>query len=107
MADDPQEVCSSSPLRTAPRVAAFVGDDIVTYFLFIEEKIIFKITCSFTKILMLWFVSHYIFNLEYCKHARDVALFVQEFVFGLPEMSKNKGATYLTVATDINKFVEN
>lgn len=106
MADDPQEVCTGSPKRTAPRVAAFRGDDDVTYFLFIEEKILFKISASFTKVLMLWFVSHYVFNLECCKHVRDVALFIQEFVFGLPERSRNKGATYLTVATDINKFVD-
>ena len=84
MADDPQEVCTGSPKRTAPHMAAFRGDDDVTYFLFIEE-ILFNMSASFTKVLMLWFVSHYVFNLEYCKHVRDVALFIQEFVFGLPE----------------------
>ena len=42
-------------------------------------------------------------NLEYCKGIKN--LFLQEFVFGLPERS-NKGATYLTVTSDISKFVE-
>ena len=43
--------------------------------------------------------------LENCKGIKNVALFFQEFVFGLPERS-NKGATYLTVTSDISKFVD-
>ena len=51
---------------------------------------------------------HYIFNLEYCANIKPVALFFQEFVFGLPAtsyMKHQKSATYLTVTTDIQKFV--
>ena len=45
-------------------------------------------------------------NLElYRKGIKNVALFLQEIFFGLPERS-NKGATYLTVTSDISKFVE-
>ena len=61
---------------------------------------------AFSKALMLWFVSHYIFNLEYYKQAKDVALFMQEFVFGLPTHDKKSG-TYLSVTTDIQSYVEN
>ena len=60
---------------------------------------------SFTKALMLWFGSHYVFNLEYCKTVKNIALFFQESVFCLPDKS-TKGATYLTVTSDITKFIE-
>ena len=43
----------------------------------------------------------------YCREIEDLALFFQEFVFGLPEKSKScKGATYLTVISDISKYVQ-
>ena len=51
---------------------------------------------------MLWFVSHYVFSLEYCVH-KDI--FLQEVVFGLSDKS-NKEATYLNVVSDITKFIE-
>ena len=53
---------------------------------------------------MVWFMSHYVFNLEYSVKIREVALFVQEYIFGLPATSglkQHKTATYLAVATDI------
>ena len=83
MADDPQEVCTGSPKRTAPRVAAFRGDDDVTYFLFIKEKILFNISASFTKVLMLWFVSHYVFNLEYATLLHLFELFAHCYLVGM------------------------
>ena len=104
MSDDPQDVCESSSV-SSPRIAGFIGDESTMYFLFIEQSIVFHTTTSFTRALMLWFVSHYVFNLEYCKGIKNVALFFKEFVFGLPEKS-NKGATYLTVTSDITKFIE-
>ena len=104
MADDPQDICDGSSV-SAPRIAGFAGDESTTYFLFIEHTIVFSVTTSFTRALMLWFVSHYVFNLEYCKTIKNVAIFLQEFVFGLSDKS-NKGATYLTVTSDITKFIE-
>ena len=105
MTDDPDDECTRMPLRAAPRIAGFPqGDETISYFLFIESKVMFSVR-SFPKALMLWFSFHYIFNLQYCKQAKDVAMFFQEFVFGLPEKSKNKSATYLTVTSDINKYV--
>ena len=53
---------------------------------------------------MLWFIGHYVFNLEYCPHVKEIALFFQEFLFKLPAtstMKRQKSATYLTVTTDI------
>ena len=57
---------------------------------------------SFSRVFMLWFTCHYVFNLEYAKQVKDVALFFQEFIYNLPKKSKgNKNATYLTVTSDI------
>lgn len=50
-------------------------------------------------------MCHYIFNLQYCKQAKEVAMFFQEYVFGLTKKSKNKSATYLSVCSDICKYV--
>lgn len=104
MAEDPEEVCTRDPPRPAPRIACFAGEEGSTYFLFVESKVLCT-TSSFPKALMLWFIAHYVFNLVYCKQVREVALFFQEFVFGLPEKSKGRGATYLTVTSDINKYI--
>lgn len=70
----------------------------------IETQVIFSVY-SFPKALAFWFVCHYVFNLQYCKQAKEVAMFFQEYVFGLTEISKNKGATYLSVCRDICKYV--
>ena len=102
--NDPQVVCEGSSV-SSPRIAGFVGDESTTYFLFIEHTILFNVTSTFSRVLMLWFACHYVFNLENCKGIKNVALFFQEFVFSLPERS-NKGATYLTVTSDISKFVD-
>ena len=60
---------------------------------------------------MYWFIFHYVFNLEYCNQVKYVALFFQEFVFGLPATSflkHQKTSTYLhvTVTAYIKKFTE-
>ncbi len=104
MSDDPDEVCTRDPPRAAPRIACFAGEETSTYFIYVESKVLCT-TTTFTKSLMLWFITHYVFNLQYCKQVRDVALFFQEFVFGLPERAKGKSATYLTVSSDISKYV--
>lgn len=106
MADDVGDVASRDPPRSAPRFAAFQGTDggIVNYFIFIEKSVLCKVN-SFAKALMLWFASHYIFNLEYEKKVKDVAVFLQEFVFGLPDTSgAKKSASYLTITSDLQAF---
>ena len=53
----------------------------------------------------MWFIMHYVFNLQYAKPVKEVGLFLQEFVFTLPESgSKNKTSRYLTVCSDISKY---
>ena len=57
---------------------------------------------------MVWFMSHYVFNLEYSIKIREVALFVQEYIFGLPATSglkRHKTAKDLAVATDIQSYI--
>lgn len=106
MTDDPEEVGSRLPLRTAPRIGCFTGEE-PQYFLYVENRPIFFVT-TISRAIMLWFVLHYTFNLEYCSHVKLVALFFQEFVFGLPAtsfMKHQKSATYLTVTTDIQKYI--
>ena len=53
---------------------------------------------------MLWFSAYYILNLEYEKTISEVALFIPEFVFGLPAVTIKKSATYLTVSSNIQGF---
>ena len=106
MTDDPEEVGTRSPLRTAPRIGCFEGEE-PQYFLYAEGRPLLYVMCI-SQAILLWFVLHYIFNLEYCDHVKLVALFFQEHVFGLPATSflkHHKTATYLTVTTDIQKFV--
>ena len=106
MTDDPDEICTRAPVRSSPRFCGIPqGDDSFKYFLFIESKVMFHVT-SFAKAALFWFSLHYIFNLQYCKQAKEVATFFQEFVVGLPEKSKSKSGTYLTVSSDIFKYVE-
>ena len=64
---------------------------------------------SFSHALMIWFMSHYVF-MEYCIKVREVAFFVQEFIFGLPATSglkRYKTATYLAISTDIQSYMQN
>lgn len=107
MSDDPESVATRPPIRTAPRIGCFSGDE-PQYFLFVENKTLFHVS-TLSRALTFWFVLHYIFNLEYCPQVKSVALFFQEFVFKLPATSflkHQKSATYLTVTTDFQKYVQ-
>ena len=104
MTDDPEDVCCGDPQRAAPRIASFVNDEECSYFIFVERKVLCTVT-SFIRALMIWFMCHYVFNIEYAKQVKEVSLLFQEFVFDLPEKSKSsKSATYLTVTSDTAKF---
>ena len=76
-------------------------NNIYTYYLIIEKKVLVSGILRFSKALMLWCSAHYIFNLEYQKTISEVALFIQELVFGLPAVTIKKSATYLTVSSNI------
>ena len=105
MTDSVEDVCVGTPARMAPRIACFPNDEYCSYYIFVEQEVLFSVS-SFSRALMLWFTCHYVFNLEYAKQVKDVALFFQEFVYNLPEKSKgSKNATYLTVTSDIATYV--
>ena len=106
MTDDPEGVITRPPMRTAPRIGCFNGDE-PQYFLYVENKVLFSVR-SLSRAVIFWFILHYVFNLEYCVHVKAVALFFQEFIFKLPAtsyMKHQKSATYLTVTTDLQTYV--
>jgi hypothetical protein len=106
MSQSVEAVAEADPPRAAPRIVCFEAADSYTaeYFCVIEKKPLFKVP-TFSEALSIWFATHYVFDLMYSKQTKDVALFFQECVFGLPEPSKGRSATYLTVSSDINKFL--
>ena len=54
---------------------------------FLEQKVLCAVS-TFCKSIFVWFACHYIFNLEYDKRVKEVALFFQEYVFGEPANCK-------------------
>lgn len=106
MTDDPEDVVTKPPVRTAPRIGCFNGEE-PQYFLYVENKTLFTVR-SLSHALVFWFILHYVFNLEYCPQIKPIALFFQEFVFKLPATSffkHQKSATYLTVTTDLQRYI--
>ena len=77
MTDDPDAAALKPPLRTAPRIGCFNGDE-PQYFLFVETNTLFAVN-ALSRALMFWFILHYTFNLEYCPQVKPVALFFEEF----------------------------
>ena len=90
---------TASAQVSSPKLGRFVTEQHVSYYIFVEGMILCNCS-SFAKAFFIWFCSHYVFNLEYHKYYHDAALFVQEFILGLPD-TKKKSANYLTVATEI------
>ena len=105
IAEDPSVVAGGGK-TSAPVIASFQDVDGTNnnYFMFVEKKVLFGGLTTFCKSLALWFSLHYIFNLEYDKAVSEVALFIQEFVFGLPASKIRKSSTYLTVSSDVQTF---
>ena len=109
MSDEPDTVATSPPTRSAPWIGEFnVNDGDPVYFIFVEQKVLCTVN-SFVKSLFVWFSLFYVFNLEYDKNTKDLCLFFQEFVFGLPGTgnSGKKSSTYTSVTTDIQSHAIN
>lgn len=105
--DNPEAVAKGAPLRSAPRIACFKGEQ-SQFFVFVEGETMCVVS-SLDKAIVIWFAVHYILNLEYSTQVREVALFIQESVFGLPATSvtkKHKTTTYLVVSTEIKNYIE-
>lgn len=99
----PEAVCEQAPLRTSPRIAAFIGDEAIQYFVLVERKVLCQVP-SFQQALFVAFCSFYVFHLDYPKEVKNVCSFLQDYVLGLPDSLKRPG-TYLGVASDVNKHV--
>lgn len=110
MIDDVEQIGLASPLHPNPRFVSFSTDGGVTeYIVFINLKPLCKIAV-FTRALMLWFVVHYVFHLEYSKEIKEVAYFFQEFVFGsLTKAKKLLHTSLLRQASScmLSNFVNN
>ena len=105
MNDDIDQIGCRSPLRPSPRFASYCTEGGLTdYVIYVNLKPLCKVAV-FARALMLWFVAHYVFHLEYTKEIKEVAYFFQEFVFGSLTKAK-KTATYLSVTTGIQVFTE-
>ena len=94
----PKDAALQAP-SAAPQIASFVNDGDQFYYVVIEQHIYCQ-CISFSKVLFLWFASHYIFKLKYHRYNNDTTMFLQEFVFQLPYTGK-KSSNYLPVATEI------
>ena len=101
MSREPESVASDPPARNAPWMGEFTAvDGESIYFLYVEQAILCHVS-TFTRALFLWFSLFYIFNLEFAKSSRDLTLFFQEFIFGLPDNTCKKSSTYMSISTDI------
>ena len=107
MSDVPETVATAESKCNAPWIGEFaVEDGDSVYFIFVEQKVVCQVN-TFVKSLFIWFSLFYIFNLEYDKNTRDISLFFQEFVFGLPAGTTcKKTSTYLCVTTDIQNIAQ-
>ena len=103
MSDAPDRCATEEPVRNSPRIGRFQSVSAVEYYVFIEQRVLMKVT-SLTTALLMWFISHYVFNLEYHKYYQNPAMFIQEFIFNLPE-SKKKSQCYLTAASELQRLV--
>lgn len=99
----PEAICEQAPLRTSLRIAAFIGDEAIQYFVLVERKVLCQVP-SFQQALFVAFCSFYVFHLEYPKEVKNVCFFLQDYVLGLPDSLKRPG-TYLGVASDVKKHV--
>ena len=105
-------VASNPPARNGPRIIAVTNPACTdceesNVFLMIEQMSICEV--SFTMGLLLWFVAHYIFNLDFCPQNALVCRFMQEVVFQIPQekdKKSDKTSSYLAATTGIIKFSE-
>ena len=99
MTDTPEQVATRSSPRSAPRFAGFKGDDSSTYVIYVDSRVVTDTPFFFQgTYALLCFALFYVLNLEYCKQAKEVCLFIQECVFSqpLPSVStRQKSATSL------------
>lgn len=88
----------------SPTIIAIRSPEDCKYCLVIEKEVVITEILSFSRALSLFLAIHYIFNLHYEKLVREVVLFLQEFLFGLPAPNAKKSSTYLSVTSNLQSF---
>lgn len=99
--ESPENVSQRSG-KNSPRVATFVGDESIQYFILVEQTVLCQ-SRSLQYALFLTFSSYYVFHLEYPKPIRNVMFFFQDYILSYPD-SLRRPATYLATASDIKKM---
>ena len=96
-----EEACRKIPLRNSPRIAAFVSEESVQFFILCEQKVLCKAP-SLQVALFLMFSAYYVFNLEYPKQVRNVLFFFQDYILSQPDSFK-RPSPYISVVSDIKR----
>ena len=104
LTERPEDVLTTSPVRSAPRIAAFTGEEAVQYFVLVEQAILCQVP-TFQFALFISFSSYYVFHLEYPRQIKNMLFFIQDYVLGYPDSYKRPG-TYLAIASDIKKLMD-
>ena len=102
MTETPEHVCDEVPIRSYPRIAAFVGEEQKQYFVLVERKVLCQVP-SFQMALFITFSSFYVFHLEYPKLLKHTMFFLQDYVLAYPDSLRRQGS-YLGTASDIKKI---
>ena len=89
------------PLRNAPRIASFMGEESIQYFVLMEQGTLCQVP-SFQFALFVMFAVYYVFHLEYPRPVVNILYFLQDFVLSFHDSTKRPGP-YLSVAADIRK----
>ena len=95
--------CNKPPVRSQPRIAAFIGEGPVQYFVICESQVLCQVP-TLQLALFTAFASYYCFNLEYPMAAKNVLSFFQDYILGYPDSNKKSGA-YLGIVSDIKRHL--
>ena len=87
---------------TAPRIAAFVGEERTQYYIIVEGNVYCEVP-SFQFALFVMFSSFYVFHLEYPKVVQSVLYFLQDYILAYPDCC-GRPFVYLGTASDIKKL---
>ena len=91
------------PIRTQPRISAFIGEETVQYFVLCEHQVLCKVS-TLQVALFTTFAAYYCFNLEYPSLAENVFSYLQDYI-GHPDSNKKPGA-YLATVSDIKRNLQ-
>ncbi len=67
-----------------PRIATFVGEGTVQYFVLCERQVLCKVP-TLQVAVFTTFAAYYCFNLEYPSVAKNIFSFLQDYILGHPD----------------------